>query len=73
MNIHNDEGETALILAVRRSFDRLRVMKCNPTCDQLLAKMLVKAGADVNVMDNDGRTALMGAIQKAKNVLIVQK
>ena len=54
LNQVNDDGKTSLMMAASSSYD----------AHGLSVKCLVEAGADVNVQDRDGRTALMLAVDR---------
>ncbi len=52
LNLKNDDGDTALIIAISYGFNDI-------------VKMIIQAGADVSIKDNNGNDALAWA--KAKN------
>lgn len=54
VNARNDDGETAMIIAVDRYFNRPEALET--------VKLLVESGADVNVRNKRGETALIRAI-----------
>lgn len=55
------EGKTALVYAIKNNYGDETV------------KLLLKAGADVNIVDNNGRTALFDAIKHGKYNMIKDK
>jgi uncharacterized protein len=56
-------GETALLLAIRRAAGR---------SSSEIVEALIKAGADVNVRDDEGTSALIVAVRESGNVEIVR-
>lgn len=72
VNACDDEGESALIVAVERYEDRKRYRKrilsrkSNPSFTNNIINEFLRHGADVNTVDKRGRTALNIFCQKGK-------
>lgn len=70
VNASDDEGESALIVAVERYEDRNRFRKrilsrkSNPSFTNNIINELLRHGADVKAVDKRGRTALNIFCQK---------
>ncbi|BCS82822.1 putative ankyrin repeat protein [Cotonvirus japonicus] len=61
-NIINNKGNTALILAIRS------IINYTPYCSDILIKMLIEYGANLNIQNSLGETSLMILFEMIKSI-----